>query len=265
MQGSWAKDFAFREMDPEDESQKGMHAGVFGRIALASPLLPSCGGGAQQDWGGDLEPKDPVEVVSKYLRRIDRGDYHSALALLEDPASPVWPGGTVPLKAEKEKVRDGIDLDSLQLEEAWDPKESGGQFFCLVSCDLRPGAAGDPFGVRGKDGRLLFTVLRREGRWSINRGVLVSQEIFDYLASKPSPFRNCSAKFPDEVKRGDSYRVSFDLHFSKSLSWVEEVSFIMAPEPGTPGHPRIFETAFSAYWYDMGGVSKPVERFDQEV
>lgn len=234
-------------------------------VTLASPFLVSCGGGTQQDWGGGLEPEDPVEAVSEYLRRMDRGEYPSALALLEDPGSPVWPGGTALAKAGEEKVGDGLDLDSLQLGEAWTPQEASGQFFCLVSCGMRPGPAGDPFGVSGRDGRFLFIVLQREGRWRINRGVLVSQQIFDYLAGKPIPFRNCSAKFPGELKRGDSYRVSFDLHLPKSLSWVEEVSFIMAPEPGTSGYPRVFETAFSTYWYDVGGVRKPVEHFDQEV
>ena len=225
-----------------------------------------CGGSGQE--GGSPpgpHPSGPREAVQDYLRCLDRGDYLAALSLLEDPASLAWPSGPTLNRAAAEKAGDGLDLESLEVGEAWMTEEGSGEFLCLASCWVKPGPAGDLFGIGGKEGNFFFAVLQRQGEWRISRGGPIPKELYDFLSTKPMPFRNCLTTIPGEARRGEKYRVSFDLHLRRALSRVEEVSIVMAPEPGVAGYPRAFETAFSTYWYDVGGARKPLEHFDVEV
>jgi hypothetical protein len=221
-------------------------------------------GGGQSPAGGAVA-RQPEAVVENYLAAVGRGNYKEAAALLEHPKAAVWPGVGLLEETFNAKVPpDVVRVSNIAAGPAFTAGPRGDEVCCLVRAHVAPGKEAQRWGI-GQEGdwRFAFFLIKRDESWRLARGMPLSQGLADYLEGGLDPFRNVVSQVPEAAERGREYKLAFDLELPKALSSVEEVNVAFLPEPGTEKYPYAYETAFSTYYYDVGGQKKMLSHFDQ--
>lgn len=249
-------------------------------LVVLSLLVAGCGRGGPGPAPGGVnsappsnepaagtEPGRPEAVVKGYLEAIGRSDYKMAQDYLEHPRALVWPGiGALEAAFGAKVPPDVVRVSNVSAGTVFSASDRGDEVGCLARAHVAPGREGQRWGI-GQEGdwRFAFYLIKREAGWRLARGMPIPQQLADYLEGGRNPFRNVASQLPEVAERGHGYRVAFDLELPKALSFVEEVDIAFLPEPYTEGYPRLFETAFSTYYYDTGGQKKLLSHFDQAV
>jgi hypothetical protein len=216
--------------------------------------------GGQQAAGGR-----PEAVVENYLAAIGRSDYKTAAACLEHPRAEVWPGvGLLEATFNAKVPPDVVRLTNIAAGATFTVSPRGDEVGCLARAHVTPGKEANRWGI-GQEGdwQFAFYLVNRGNAWRLARGMPIPQELVDYLKGSRNPFQNVVSQVPEVAERGRECKLEFDLDLPKALSSVEEVDVAFFPEPDTEKYPYAYETAFSTYYYDVGGQKKLLSHFDQ--
>ena len=258
---------------------------ICGALLALVPLIQSCGGGPAEVGGSKVSlqgsaPTQPSSAGSKqvptkgaptqtsqqaspcfrtpaaavrgYLDHLDRGEMELALASLEHPRAPVWPGvGIVESLLGSKLSGDLVHVRDIRVDP---PRALGAETLCLADAEVSPGKDVAALGRDlGRPGRWAFAFwVQEQGEcWQLVRGGPVDDAARAVLASATAPFQNIRTTLSEEARAGQTYAVTFDLDLPGAGvpqplgDVVEGITLLLHPRPDVDGYPKGYEEEFS--------------------
>jgi len=221
-------------------------------FAAATQVGPAATGTSAAGQQAGACSRDPDSAVRGYLNHLDRGEFELALAALEHPMAPVWPGVGIVQSLLGSKV--SADLVHVRDGRVFPPLDVGPEALCLSEADVSPGQEAAALGLEaGRSGRWRFAFwLERQGEcWRLLRGGPIDDAARAVLGSGVSPFRNVRTTLPDRARPGQTYSVTFDLdlpaaNVSQPLGDViEGITLLLHPRPDVGSYPKGYEEEYS--------------------